>query len=234
MLTGYNTDIDYEGVTYHVQTEDRGEANPLIESLVYVKGEILASRRTAYTNLLDAGAERPAIQNLMESQHRTIVDAIRAGRIDLLTEPPVGSESDTTVTRRPTPTAAPPSSVEALKRSDKSLDEVIAEWLAEQQHEERIRLRVVGGEDLTFGASFALRAQIVTAPGGTPVVGAHAQARFLSTVMRPAQLAEGDSDSDGMVELQGEIPRLDKGQGLLVVTVHHARGNDEVKFLVKR
>jgi len=234
VLTGYNTDIEHDGVTYHVQTEDRGEANPLIESLVYVKGEILASRRTAYTNLLEAGAERQAIQNLMESQHRTIVDALRAGRLDLLTEPPVGAESDTTVTRRPPPPPPAPGSVESLKRSEKTLDEVIADWLAEQQHDERIRLRVVGGDDLTFGGPFALRAQIVTAPGGTPVAGAHAQARFLSTVMKPTQLAEGDSDSEGIIELQGEIPRLEKGQGLLVVTVRHERGNDEVKFLVKR
>jgi hypothetical protein len=233
VLTGFNTDIDYDGVTYHVQTEDRGAANPLIESFVYVKGEILASRRTAYTNLLDAGAEKPAIQNLMESQHRTIVDAIRTGRIDLLTEPPVGAESDTTVSHRaPAHASSPP--IEALKRSERTLDEVIADWLAEQQRDERIRVRVVGGDDLTFGGPFALRAQIVTTPGGTPVAGARAQARFLSTAMKPTQLAEGESDEDGVVALEGEIPRLDKGQGLLVVTVHHARGNDEVKFLVKR
>ena len=84
MLTGFNTDIDFDGVTYHVQTEDRGSTNPLIESLVYVKGEILATRRTEYSDLLDAGAEMPSIQILMERQHRNIVEAIRTGRIDLL------------------------------------------------------------------------------------------------------------------------------------------------------
>jgi hypothetical protein len=36
------------------------------------------------------------------------------------------------------------------------------------------------------------------------------------------------------VKLTGTIPKLEKGQGLLVVAVQHPRGNDEVKFLVRR
>ena len=234
MLTGFNTEIDYEGVTYHVQTEDRGASKPLIESLVYVRGEILAARRTEYGNLLQAGAEMAAIQTLMERQHRTIVDAVRSGRIDLLTEPPVGGASDTTVSRR-SPVAGrlggPP---DADKVPQKSLDEVIADWLAEQQREERVRLRVQGGESLTFGSPFALEVTIQTTPGEAPVVGAHATVRFLSTTMKPTGLAEGTSDETGNVRLKGTIPNLDKGQGLLVVAVQHPRGNDEVKFLVTR
>ena len=142
MLTGYNTDIDCDGVTYHVQTEDRGGRNPLIESLVYVGGEILAARRTEYRNLLDVGAEKSAIQSLMEHQHRAIVDAIKNGRIAVLTEPQVGAESDTTVTRRSPLGAATMAAdvANSLPRSQKTLDEVIAEWLAEQQRTERIRL----------------------------------------------------------------------------------------------
>jgi hypothetical protein len=235
VLTGFNTDIDFEGVTYHVQTEDRGSANPLIESLVYVKGEILATKRTEYSDLLEAGAEMPSIQILMERQHRNIVDAIRAGRIDLLTEPPVGGASDTTVSRRSPATAKlGVGPIDAMKLTEKSLDEVIADWLAEQQREERVRLRVLGGDDLLFGAPFSLQIFIQTTPREAPVGGAHVAVRFLSTAMKPTKLAEGSSDDAGAVELKGTIPNLEKGQGLLVVSVQHARGNDEVKFLVRR
>src|SRR3712207_8634031 len=38
VITGFNTDIPFEGVTYHVQTEDKGLETPLILSLVYVGG----------------------------------------------------------------------------------------------------------------------------------------------------------------------------------------------------
>ena len=234
MLTGYNTDIDFQGVTYHVQTEDRGTTNPLIESLVYVKGEILATRRTEYANLLEAGANPPAIQILMERQHRNIVDAIRTGRIDLVTEPPVGDEADTTVTRKSPLAGKLGGPIDAAKLSQKTLDEVIADWLAEQQNEERVRLRVMGGDDLTYGGAFALEVSIQLTPGDAPVVGATASARFLSTTMKPAKLAEGTSDGTGTVKLTGTIPKLEKGQGLLVVTVQHPRGNDEVKFLIRR
>ena len=44
MITGFNTDVKYKGVVYHVQTEDKGTANPLIETLIYKGGEILGSR----------------------------------------------------------------------------------------------------------------------------------------------------------------------------------------------
>ncbi len=233
MLTGFNTDIDFGGVTYHVQTEDRGGANPLIESLVYVRGEILATRRTEYRNLLDAGADKNAIRGLMETQHRAIVEVIRGGRIDVLTEPQVGDESDTTVSRRSAPMRSGVGPIEAAKRSQKTLDEVIADWLADQQKTERVRVRVEGGDDLRFGAPFALRVEVATTSGG-PVAHAQVLVRFLSTAMKPVRLAEGSSDKEGVLELKGELPKVDKGTGLVVVSVQHPNGSDEVKFLVKR
>jgi hypothetical protein len=235
VLTGFNTDIEYEGVTYHVQTEDRGAANPLIESLVYVKGEILANRRTDYTNLLEAGADRAALQILMDRQHRTIVDAIRSGRIDLLTAPEIAGASDTTVSRRPLVTGGRPGGpINAARRSERTLDEVIADWLAEQQRGEQVRLRVVGADDLTFGCHFELKVNITMTPGDEAVVGARVLARFLSTALKPVLLAEGTSDDSGNVEIAGDVPVVDKGQGLMVLSVQHPRGNDELKFLVKR
>ena len=236
MLTGFNTDIDSGGVTYHVQTEDRGAGNPLIESLVYVKGEILASRRTEYRNLLEAGADRSLIRVLMERQHRAIVDAIRGGRIDLLTTPQVRSSSDTTVNRRPPDDVLVVGAGElaAAEAAHKTLDEVIVEWLAEQQRTERVRLRVSGGEDLRFGGPFAFSISVKTAPGDEAVPGARVSARFLSTERKPVVLAEGATDAAGALSLVGAVPPLEKGTGLVVVAVQHASGADEVKYLVRR
>jgi hypothetical protein len=47
MVPGFNTDFKYRGETYHVQTEDNGLANPVVVTLLYHKGAILASRRTS-------------------------------------------------------------------------------------------------------------------------------------------------------------------------------------------
>jgi hypothetical protein len=236
VLTGFNTDIDFDGVTYHVQTEDRRGANPLIESLVYVKGEILAARRTAYRDLLQAGAESQAVQALMERQHFAIVEAIRRGRIHLLTEPATSDESDTTVSRTQRPnlsqTTSPPAAVEGTPR--KTLDEVIAEWLAEQERVDGIRLEVEGGDRLRFGGTFPLKVTVRSAPGGSPVAGARVLVRLLSTAGKPVELAGGESDANGRLETSVAIPPLERGTGLVVVSAQHGSGADEAKFLVQR
>ena len=61
MITGFNTDIKHNEKVYHVQTEDKGVGNPYIESLVYVGGEILASKKTSYAEQLKAGGIAPEL-----------------------------------------------------------------------------------------------------------------------------------------------------------------------------
>jgi hypothetical protein len=82
VITGYNTDIEFEGVTYHVQTEDKGLAKPVILSLVYDRGTILASKRLPYDDLLDGDLDETALAARLHRQHKLICAAIRAGRIE--------------------------------------------------------------------------------------------------------------------------------------------------------
>lgn len=82
MITGFNTDVEHEGVVYHVQTEDKGLKSPLILSLVYVGGTILASKRTPYEDLIAAGFEEDKLADRLQRQHKLICAAIHAGRIE--------------------------------------------------------------------------------------------------------------------------------------------------------
>lgn len=82
MITGYNTDVRHVETVVHVQTEDKGRGNPFIESVVYVAGRVVATKRSSYAGLLEQGKGDPEIASLMDHQHRTIVAAIRAGRFD--------------------------------------------------------------------------------------------------------------------------------------------------------
>jgi hypothetical protein len=102
MITGFNTDVKYRGVMYHVQTEDKGAGNPLIETLIYKGGEILSSRRLPYANLVTPGDE-PAILKLMEDQHKGMIMEIKRGRFD---------------------------ATEATMMHDLSLDEIVLAYLA--------------------------------------------------------------------------------------------------------
>ena len=73
---GFNTDVKSGDTVYHVQTEDRGEKNPVVDSVIYVKGQILDRRRTPY---LPAEVSHEQLTEMVKKQHRELVDAIRDG-----------------------------------------------------------------------------------------------------------------------------------------------------------
>ena len=83
MITGFNTDIEHNGVVYHVQTEDKGLESPLILSLVYVGGAILAAKRSRYQDLIESGDfSEEVLTKRLKRQHQLICAAINAGRIE--------------------------------------------------------------------------------------------------------------------------------------------------------
>jgi hypothetical protein len=82
VITGFNTDIEHDGVIYHVQTEDKGLDSPIILSLVYVGGTILASKRSPYEDLIAEGFSDEVLAERLKRQHRLICAAIHSGRID--------------------------------------------------------------------------------------------------------------------------------------------------------
>lgn len=82
MLTGFNTDVEYDGVVYHVQTEDKGLQTPFILSLVYTGGAILASKRSPYNDLVADGFDESVLAQRLSRQHKLICAAVHAGRIE--------------------------------------------------------------------------------------------------------------------------------------------------------
>src|SRR5690349_1327691 len=107
VITGFNTDIRHNEKVYHIQTEDKGLQNPYIESLVYVGGEILASKKTSYAEQVKTGVDDKWIGSLMEQQHRTMIAAIKRGRFDTPADPTkVGTARPTVSVPTPTGMAA--------------------------------------------------------------------------------------------------------------------------------
>lgn len=83
MITGFNTDVPHQDRVYHVQTEDRGtKDNPVLESLVYIGGTIIAKKLTPYADKITQGANEAMIASLLKRQHQVIIAAIKAGRIE--------------------------------------------------------------------------------------------------------------------------------------------------------
>jgi hypothetical protein len=80
VITGFNTDVTHRGLVYHVQTEDKGRDNPLIETLIYKGGEILASRRLPYSEIITGDDTEKAISRLMEEQHKAMILEVKRGK----------------------------------------------------------------------------------------------------------------------------------------------------------
>ncbi|HEX8638921.1 MAG TPA: hypothetical protein VF692_12710, partial [Pyrinomonadaceae bacterium] len=108
VITGFNTDVEYQGVVYHVQTEDKGVETPLILSLVYNRGTILASKRSPYNDLLGGNLDERALAARLQKQHKTICAAVSAGRFEELKRM---TAKDSAARHKESPTSAMPKPV---------------------------------------------------------------------------------------------------------------------------
>jgi len=82
VITGFNTDVEFAGVTYHVQTEDKGLDAALVVSQVYRNGTIIATKRLQYGDLVNGTVDTSALAARLKKQHRLICAAIQTGRVD--------------------------------------------------------------------------------------------------------------------------------------------------------
>jgi len=234
VITGFNTDIRHNDKVYHIQTEDKGTSNPYIESLVYVGGEILASKKTQYGEM--DGMTEQAIAELMEKQHRTMIAAIKKGRFDSLLpggkQKPAASEDGKTLAATPVPPAARPT-VEA-PIEEKSLDQVILDYLAAEAESEHLELSILNPCDFVSGQSVELRVAARKSLSQNAVEGASIEVKMISTVEPPRVLYRGQTGADGTLPTRFNIPLFTEGTAAVIISAHSPLGNDEVKQLVKR
>jgi hypothetical protein len=229
VLTGYNTDIRYSGTTYHVQTEDKGRANPLVESLVYTSGEILYSCRTPYHDLVEQDVDKEAIASLMERQHRAIVDAVQSGGVEQLTgatkEAP--NADDTTIIHG---AEGGPGDGE-----EPSLDQVILDYLESQRGQAHLILRASVEHDFTYGAQTEISVTAVDSLANKPQAAVAISVLFKSTVEpRRVVLAEGRTDDHGRFSADATMPSYSGGTSAVVITAESDLGRSEMKHLVHK
>jgi hypothetical protein len=84
MLFGHNTNVKVGEITYHVQTEDRGVTNALIDTTVYFHGRVLHRRTNNYFDLLPLNAKsEQSLKQRLDDQHASVVDELRTGALHL-------------------------------------------------------------------------------------------------------------------------------------------------------
>ena len=228
VLTGFNTDIEHSGTTYHVQTEDKGRANPLVESLVYTSGEILYSRRTSYHDLVEQDVDREAIASLMERQHRSIVDAVQAGGLARLTGEigQIAADDDTTITHR---------DAKPVSGDEPTLDQVILDYLEAQRERAHLILRAAIEHDFAYSTPAAIQVLAIDSVDDAPQSGVKVSVLFKSTAEpRRLVLAEGETGDDGIFSAEAEMPDFAGGTSAVVITAESDLGRSEMKHLVHK
>ena len=77
---------------YHVQTEDRGQAHPFLDTVVYLSGRVIFKRSTSYQEFaqgMEPATLEQKLRELLAQQHREVIAEVEAGTL------PVGSEKRT-------------------------------------------------------------------------------------------------------------------------------------------
>lgn len=86
-VTGFNHNIKHKGKVYHVQTEDSGVSNPHIITHLFVGGNILASKKTSYVDIVKSENLAELVKEMMEEQHKEMLRNLIGGTYDNIENP---------------------------------------------------------------------------------------------------------------------------------------------------
>jgi len=127
MLVGYNTNVPYKGTVYHVQTEDSGLKNPVVITLLYLKGTILSSKKTNYGDLASDTDYKEKVREIMKEQHKSMIKELIAGKHPSGVSDPEPVTDIAVCTQQ---AAEPPEPKhEAKVQISKSLDDILLDYI---------------------------------------------------------------------------------------------------------
>jgi hypothetical protein len=79
-VVGFNHNVKFGPRVYHVQTEDSGLPHAHYITHLFVGGNIVASMKSSYVDLVDAEPDLPAaVRILMEAQHKAMLKRLVSG-----------------------------------------------------------------------------------------------------------------------------------------------------------
>ncbi len=82
MIVGFNHNVLYLGVSFHVQTEDGGLKSPSLVTLLYHGGIIISSQKTSYADILGVDNLNQVVEDLAKEQHKGMLRRLTKGEFD--------------------------------------------------------------------------------------------------------------------------------------------------------
>jgi hypothetical protein len=231
VLTGYNTDVPHEGVVYHVQTEDKGLETPIILSLVYVGGAILASKRAPYDDLIAAGFDEAILAERISRQHKLICAALHSGRLEDLKRMSERAPAEKAGQPRkpespaPTPPAIVPATPSEKPDAGRNVKSGISSVPPDRfpisiapEVDSSLRVALLEERELRAGDFVTLRVQVSrTSPNGeAPVSRARVVLKTLGTSFKPASTFS-ITDKHGVALIFAALPAFDTGRAAILL-----------------
>lgn len=234
MITGYNTDVEHNGVVYHVQTEDKGVQTPLILSLVYAGGAILASKRTSYDDLIAAGFSREILTERLQRQHKLICAAVHAGRIEELKR--MGeSEAPRQIPYADAADVTPPGkSPPAVSSDQKTAVAAEDRFAIAEENQDALAIHLLDEKELRGGESVTLRIQVTKAgrDGREPAPRASITLKMLGSSFQPSSTFS-TTDSNGRSAISISLPSFKSGRAAILIRAETAGEVAELRRIIQ-
>lgn len=208
MVSGHNTNLRVGNIIFHVQTEDRGEAHTLIDTTVYYRGRVLHRRTNNYFDLLPLNEDRQqALKLRLDEQHRTVIEEIRCGALQLAI-PPAVDVTHPAAQASPGQPQQPPTGSEPRKLLLELTN--AKSWLSGKRAMLLISVRDQNGE---------------------PVLGAEIKVEIEGSENGSACLAETGAQGHALIEF--DMPRIASPEAALVIQVEDHGDQAQLRFALR-
>lgn len=243
MVFGHNTNIKLGGVTYHVQTEDRGVSHALIDTTVYFRGRVLHRRTNNYYDLLPLNEDtEQALKLRVDEQHRTVLEEMRDGSLQLglplsaLKQDATPSASQEAaeqparvLPQEPEPVQEP-SAKETLRQEQEAPGETQAVEVPIVAEPRKLSLELLNAKSWLTGKKAHLHLA-VKEEDGSPIVGA----RVLVVIEGAAEpeVYTALTAETGTTEIRFEMPRITGQEAALLLRAEIENGHGHLRFTLR-
>ena len=225
MVFGHNTNVKIGAVTYHVQTEDRGEAHALIDTTVYYQGRVLHRRTNNYFDLLPANEDRKqALKLRVDEQHHTVLEEMQSGLLQLAIPQPVVHLA-TPVESLEDTSAGPGEQQDAI---DVSTAPQIQE--TESVGPRRLYIELMNAKSWLAGKQATLQIS-VREEDGDPVSNAKIAVHIDGSDQH--QTYSGYSGVYGQAQIDFEMPKISSADAAMVIRAEEGTGTGQLRFALR-
>ena len=213
MVFGHNSNLKLGSNTLHVQTEDRGATHALIDTTVYYQGRVLHRRTNNYHDLLPMNEEnQQALKSRVDEQHRTVLEAIRSGELQLAIPRPISTPAS----------AASGNSHQAGANSEKPPAAVL--------QAPKLVLELLNARSWLAGKQATLHV-VVKEEGGANIAGATVTAEIEGSAGHPP--FSSHTGEGGQAIIAFEMPKLTGTEPALVIRAEVNKATAHLRFSLR-